>query len=415
MLSAAKCLAAAVVTLSMFTTARAAEPDTPLRVDYQAQLLPDRGLARVSIRVDGPHLPDALRLRIDPLRQVNFSSEGKTSMSRGRLVWNPPRSGGSLHYDVRLEHDRDGPGKDAELTSSWALFRGGDLFPPMAIEIEPDEEAEASLTLRVPKDWSVVAPWKRIEGTTFEIEQEHRFFDRPTGWILAGKLGVTREKVAGIKLAIANPSGHRFHRLDILALLRWTLDDLVDVFPDHPKRFAIVGAGDPMWRGGLSGPDSLYVHADRPLISRDGTSPILHEMVHSFMHARAGKDGDWIVEGVAEYYSLALLRRSRTFSKRRYEKSLEKLAKKGRKAGDLRSPKADAAIAAQGAVLMAELNEKILRATGKKKSLDDVVRVLARERKSVETARFQEIVKEVAGTGFDEFFAQALQPRSSNK
>ena len=49
------------------------------------------------------------------------------------------------------------------------------------------------------------------------------------------------------------------------------------------------------------------------------------------------------------------------------------------------------------------------------KSLDDVVRVLARERKSVETARFQEIVKEVAGTGFDEFFAQALQPRSSNK
>ena len=32
----------------------------------------------------------------------------------------------------------------------------------------------------------------------------------------------------------------------------------------------MVGANDPMWRGGLSAPRSLYLHSGRPLIESDG-------------------------------------------------------------------------------------------------------------------------------------------------
>ncbi|MBM4269789.1 MAG: hypothetical protein FJ144_24835 [Deltaproteobacteria bacterium] len=209
-----------------------------------------------------------------------------------------------------------------------------------------------------------------------------------------------------MKVAIANPVGHDLHRLDILALLRWTLAELVQVLPNHGDRFAIVGAADPMWRGGLSGPFSLYLHADRPLIDRDGTSPILHEMMHAFMHARAGADGDWIVEGLAEYYSLAFLRRSNTFTQRRYERSLDKLAKKGKSAPDLLVPRANAAVAARGAVVLAALDARIRKETDGDKSLDDVVRALEKDRAAVTTARFREIAESVAGVSLAEFFQE---------
>lgn len=402
--------AAAVLLLLCLPLPGAAASSPSFDLRYDVLLLPDDGLARVTLAVEGEGLPTALRFRIDPLRHVEFTGDGETEMEKGRLVWNVPNSGGKLRYDVVIDHDRNGPGKDAAITERWALFRGEDLVPAMAVNTatDADVESKATLTWHLPQNWSVVTPWKRLEGDTFEIEQAHRFVDRPTGWILAGRLGVTREKVAGIRIAIANPSGHDLHRLDILALLRWTLDDLVDVFPDHPERFAIVGAADPMWRGGLSGPDSLYLHAERPLIQRDGTSPILHELVHSFMHAKAGEDGDWIVEGIAEYYSVALLRRSRTFSKKRYERSLEKLREKGETVEDVLVEHATGAVAARGAVILAELDERIRKATGDRKSLDDVARVLQAERTPVTTKRFREIAQEVAGISFRKFFEQQL-------
>ena len=71
---------------------------------------------------------------------------------------------------------------------------------------------------------------------------------------------------------------------------------------------------------------ALYLHADRPLISQNGTSTPLHEMVHvaSGLHGTGG--ADWIVEGLADYYSVELLRRSNTISQKRFDQSIETLA-----------------------------------------------------------------------------------------
>lgn len=409
MIGTAQMAAAALLALVLFAPPRAAASSPSFDVRYDVLLLPNDGTARVTITLEGEGLPEALRFRIDTRRHVEFTGDGEIDMEKGRLVWRVPGSGGKLRYDVNIDHDRDGPGKDAAITDRWALFRGEDLVPSMAVNTPVDVESDATLVMHLPDGWSIVTPYEKVaEPATFRIEQSHRFVDRPTGWILAGKLGVTRETISGIKIAIGNPWRHDLHRLDILALLRWTLDDLVDVFPNHPERFTIVGAADPMWRGGLSGPDSLYLHADRPLIQRDGTSPILHEMVHSFMHARAGKDGDWIVEGIAEYYSLALLRRSRTFSKRRFERSLSKLRDKGADVEDLLVPRADAAVAARGAVVLAALDARVRKATGDARCLDDIARVLQEERSPITTARFRAIANEVAGTNLDRFFDEHL-------
>ena len=53
----------------------------------------------------------------------------------------------------------------------------------------------------------------------------------------------------------------------------------------------VVGAADPMWRGGLSASNSLFLHADRPLISENGTSTLVHELTHVITRVR-GADGD---------------------------------------------------------------------------------------------------------------------------
>ena len=98
-----------------------------------------------------------------------------------------------------------------------------------------------------------------------------------------------REIIKDRRIAIAAPIGEGVRRIDTLAFLRWTLPSLIDVFPEFPQRLLIVSAGSPMWRGGLSGPSSLFLHADRPLISENGTQH------HA---ARTGTRGHrWAVQG----------------------------------------------------------------------------------------------------------------------
>ena len=158
----------------------------------------------------------------------------------------------------------------------------------------------------------------------------------------AGELGIRRDQVADRQLVVAAPRDQGLHRLDTMAFLRWTLPRLVKVFPDFPERLLVVGARDDMWRGGLSGPGSLYLHSDRPLISENATSTLLHELVH-LATANVEHRDDWLVEGLAEYYSLVILRRSGGISQERYEHAFDRLASWVRKdQGHLHNPSSGA-------------------------------------------------------------------------
>src|SRR3546814_10217934 len=82
-----------------------------------------------------------------------------------------------------------------------------------------------------------------------------------------------------------------------------------------------------MWRGGLSGPNSLYMHADRPIVSENGTSSLVHELVHVFSRIKDSDRSDWITEGLAEYYAIELVRRAGGMSEDRYQAVREHLTK----------------------------------------------------------------------------------------
>jgi hypothetical protein len=226
----------------------------------------------------------------------------------------------------------------------------------------------------------------------------------------AGHLGVRRERIAGVQVIVAGPMNQGVRRLDILALLNWNLPRVRRLAPDMPRRVLVVSAGDPMWRGGLSGPSSLFIHADRPLLSENGSSTLVHELVHVATRLEGEKGGDWIVEGLAEYYSLKLMWRSGTLSDRRYKAMFGKYEEWGKQAGRLDVDVARGPITARAVGIMRELDREIYKKTSHEQSLDDVVRLLVAARQKVNVDRLRQAIVDVMGEPAESLQVNQLGP-----
>jgi hypothetical protein len=367
---------------------------------YDLTLKPGEDRADVSLTLDKRIKGNiwTFRFHIDPARHTGFDGDGVLDVKGEYVTWTPPVSGGRLAFHLPLSHQRPNGRFDALMKEDWAVFRGDDLFPAAQTHDREDSEADATLQVHLPDGWSFVAAYPKVRDGVYEIEHADRRFDRPTGWMAAGKLGVRRERIAGVQVAVAGPLNQGVRRMDILALLNWNLPKVRRLVPDHmPKRLVIVSAGEPMWRGGLSGPNSLFLHADRPLLSENGSSTLVHELIHVATRIEGEKGADWIVEGMAEYYSLKLLWRSGTISDRRYKHAFEKFAEWGKEAERLDVDPSRGPITARAVGIMRKLDHEIYRKTDHDKSLDDVVRLLTSLRQKVNLERFRKAVLEVMG------------------
>jgi len=242
-----------------------------------------------------------------------------------RVSWEPPAKGGELRYTTTITSRRNG-GYDARLTNTWALLRFEDLFPSMTSKTTIGAESHATLHIEGPTGWSIETRYGRMYDQPLSIETQGRRLDQPSGWLIAGKLGVRRAQIGIREVVVAAPAGSRYPRVPTLAFLRWTLPTFVKVFPTLPPSVLIVSGDDSMWRGALSGPASLYLHPARPLISENATSTLLHELVHLATRWQAEPGDDWIVEGIAEFYALEILRRSGGIGEERFQSALVDLS-----------------------------------------------------------------------------------------
>ncbi len=326
----------------------------------------------------------------------DIDGDGQILLDDGRIRWEVPADGGRLRWFARINHLRDNDTYDAFIGESWALFRAEDVIPPTATRTLRRAVSKTRLTFDLPDGWSSVTQYFK-RSDVFDVSNPARRFDRPTGWIVLGKLGVRHETVAGVRVVVAAPIGHGVRRLDILAMLNWILPDLVRLLPSFPRRLTIISAGDPMWRGGLSAPRSFYIHAERPLISENGTSTIMHEVIHLGMGVDAVSGADWIVEGLAEYYGLEILRRSGTISEKRYRAAKSELARWGESAKTLCADSSTGAMTARAVTLFTRLNDEIRRTSEREFDLDDVVRRLASSRGKISVQKLREMVTDLAG------------------
>lgn len=378
-----------------------ATPAAPKERVYDAKFMitPDisRNGADVELRIsqDRPLLRE-LSMPFDARLIKDISGDGQVSIDNGRVCWLPPADGGKMHWFATIPHLRDGKSYDAYIGRDWAIFRAEDIIPPTSTRAMAGSTSRTTLVFELPDGWSAVTEYFR-RSNAFNVTNSLRRFDRPSGWILLGKLGTRHETIAGIRVTVAAPVGQAVRRMDILALLNWTLPEIVRLLPAYPRRLTVISAGDPMWRGGLSAPRSFYIHADRPLISENGTSSVMHEAIHVGLGSGAVSGADWVIEGLAEYYGLEILRRSGTISERRYQDARSKLKKWGNDVKSLCVAASTGAVTARAVTLLAQLNDEISKKSKRKHDLDDVFREVAASTDKISFQWLRDVAAGLAG------------------
>ncbi len=392
-MSSAPRLAVLAATLLAWLPAAAATYDAHYRVEAR----PDAGQFHVELKLSGEKLPGKIVFAIDPRRHLNFTSTDGVEVTADSVTWRPHGKYSRLYYDFVVNHERSSGRFDSRMTRDWALFRADRLVPRARVTAAAGLESRATLEFHLPKDWAAASAYPTAANGHFQIDDPDRRFDRPLGWMLVGKLGKRSELIGGVQTIIAAPAGDSARRQDMLSFMNWNLPYLLNVFPEFPRRLLVVSAGDPMWRGGLSGPSSLFVHASRPLISENRTSTLLHELVHVAMRIHGDEESDWIVEGLAEYYSIETLHRSGGVSQRRYDEAIQRLETWGRRTINLFDAKSSGATTARAVIVMKEADAEIRSLTKGKASLDDVARELAVHGGEITLQRLQSTAQKVAG------------------
>lgn len=379
-----------------------AQPDEELAYNlrYTVKLLPEKNRAWVVIRIDRSHLLRSMNFDARPEMYSGFKANGKFEIRDGRAYWELPKEDARLTFYTKITRERD-PGRyDARMTDDWAIFRGDNIIPAAQTNEVPGAHAIATLRFQLPEGWSVETGWPRKRGNTFRIDNPERLYDRPVGWMIAGKLGTRRTQVGNTNVAVSAPVGEKLRRMDALTFLTFVWPQVQKAFGQTPDKLLIVGAGDPMWRGGLSASNSLFLHADRPLVSENGTSPLVHEIVHMVTRISGEKQDnyseDWLAEGIAEFYSFELIFRAGAMTQDRRDAIIERLKKWSSDVELLRQPRSHGPITAAAVVLLDQLDQEIRAKTSDRGSIDDLVRALIPIRK-VSFEVFRETAEKIAG------------------
>ncbi len=364
----------------------AAEESPPVyKLRYTVELQPEKDRARVTIDVEPGEYLRYVRFRVLPTYS-KIKANGDFSIKEGMGIWRLPEGDAQLRLNVKISRERGKEGRyDARMTKDWAIFRGDSIIPAVYTDEMPGAAAQAELKFKLPKGWSIETGWPRIRGNRFRIDNPERRFDRPVGWMIAGKLGTRRTYVGDTQIVVSAPQGENFRRMDMLTFLTFVWPQMQKAFESSPSKLLIVGAGDPMWRGGLSGPNSFYLHAERPIVSENGTSPMVHELIHMVTrissHQSDGLSDDWFTEGMAEFYSFELLYRAGAMTQERRAQIISRLGKWGSEVTELRQERSSGPVTARAVVLLDELDQELRGATDDKQNLDHLVRLLMPKRR----------------------------------
>ncbi|AXM98388.1 hypothetical protein ACU5P1_06720 [Pseudomonas plecoglossicida] len=379
-------------------------------LDYQVRLLPASGQAEVRLTLAEGSAVRSLDFDLGKANAYSgFQADGQWQQQGERGVWHPAAGKTSLSYRVKLDQKLRSGAHTSRITPHWALFLGDQLVPPARLDQQDGTELVARLSVDLPEGWkSIETSWPRIGKDKFRIDNVSRLFDRPTGWMLAGDLGSRRARLGETDVTVAAPVGQGMRRMDNLTLLTFVWPQLQSVFPRNPPKLLLVGARDGMWRGAMAAKGSLYLHSARPMVSENGSSPLLRELVQLFAQIHVSADSDWLGQSLTDYYANELLRRAGGVSDDRYQVWQARLQKQGAKVTQLRGERASPAQVARGVLLLQALDKEIRIHTQAKRSLDDVTQALMRLPK-VSTEAFVQISENVLGRRSEVLQSKALR------
>lgn len=366
----------------------------PLTYDVHYTIRPNPADGSVDVEMTVEQSRGELRevsFSVDDIAISEIEADGDLDVGEDRVTWLPGRTGGDLRWRIDISHRRADGGYDAWLNNGWGIFRAEDIIPRARSRSHRNAHSKTTIGFELPGDWSVVSEYSALKRRNAVVNPRTRF-DQPQGWIAMGDLGIRRETIAGTRVIVAAPEGQMARRMDMLALLNWILPELNLVLPGAIPALTIVSANDPMWRGGLSAPESIYIHSSRPLISENATSTLAHEVFHVALGKWAEPGYDWIVEGLAEYYSLELLQRGGAITARRYEKALLKQSQWSGDAGKLCATRSSGATTALAVVILRDLDRELREKSSGRVNLDDVVAGIAQSDSRVSLQMLDDLI-----------------------
>ncbi len=351
--------------------------------------------AKVTLSIPDAALVNYFDFNLDTAIHSNVEANGKLEIKDGRAKWTPPHKSAQLSLNVNLIHQRKSGAYDAYVTNDWTIFRGDDLIPPAKVSSKPGASSQATLAFKLPTQWPHVnTGWEEISENTFSIDNPERRFDRPVGWMIAGKLGTRIDRIGNTRISVSAPKESNFRRMDMLTFLNVVWPQVEKAFGKTPPFLLIVGADDPMWLGGLSAPNSLYLHEDRPLVSENGTSALIHELSHMVSGIRGRKNHDWIAEGLIEFYSVELLYRAGAMTTSRRDKVYKQLTDWSKNVKTLLKIHSTGATTARAVLLFDELDKEIRG--NSQYTIDDFTKKLMKTKK-VDLEDAQKACKQLTG------------------
>lgn len=363
-----------VVLIAFIYASTISAEDFSLR--YEFTFVPEHQAVDVHISIPSQVWLNRAQFDLSGYDISRVKHNGKLQVDQNTAKWQPPKKDAFLKYRVKVNNQRrTSDTYDAYVDSRWALLRGEKLVPP--VRISKRKGAEVSVTMRfiLPANWpSVHTGWERLGDNVFAIDNPEYTFPRPAGWIIAGDLGTRHELLAQTQITVSAPQGHNFRQMEKLAFITLIWPHLVKAIDINTPKILVTGASEPMWRGGLSSPNSLYMHGERPLVSENGTSTLIHELFHVTSNISSNHASDWIVEGLAEYYAVEILYRAGGFTSVRRQQIFEGLRDWSKDVKALSSKRSTGTMTARAAVLFDELNKEIIDRSNNAYCLDHLVR-----------------------------------------
>jgi predicted metalloprotease with PDZ domain len=336
--------------------------------------------------------------------------------------------------------------RTSHLDATHAFVNGTSVF----MYLEGRERDEARLEVRPPQGWRVTTALEEVSPNVFRAAGYDELADSP---LEIGTHEVIDFEVDGIphRYAIWGRGNHDPQRLiaDTARIVRAEKA----LFGELPYRaYTIILHLLPGGSGGLEHRDSTVLVADRWSFRGPAYEGFLGLVAHELFHAWNGKRirpgvlGPfdyvhesytrelWVVEGITTYYTDLILRRAGLITQPRYlEKVAEQITRLLTIPGRLVQPLEDASFDAwikfyrpdantpnatisyyhKGGLVALLLDLEIRRATGNRRSLDDVMRALwagyGRPDAGFPERRVEEIASEVAGTDLRPLFDRWLR------
>ena len=381
----------------------------------------DPGLAHVTLKLDNVY-GGITRVSIDFKnmyfwqRFINFSSSSNLEETKTGFISNITGNEYTLDYYVRLnipiEYKKD---MRSYSTKNWAVTDTTSLFPSLSFAKYPHANFRFILYFDIPPTWKVVSEMEKIG------EREYRSYYsgivKPEGIIGMGDFEIFEKEGYGKRFVLARYGKSPADPEDVLEMfikLTPTLSEMTD--SDVGEKIVIINAPKPMYVG-FAKSDSIFVNVEDPVLGDGSRSVYAHEYVHLFQkwYGTYGIDkkngnAEWIKEGIAEYYSSKALLDAGYITEDEHTEFLKDYYYKSEK---FRSESLsnttrenDMPIYVKGTVIIWKLDNLIYEITGGKKDFSDVLKKTNRDfnKKKLNNQEFEQIIEEVSGTDFQEFF-----------